>query len=119
MARLTATQEKWAGKGQRVLLLARRVIRAKDLPEDIKFDGPDFGDYVNEELNQELTIVGLVGLVDPPRDDIPEVNFSVAWARTLTNVQTVRIMRNAGIRFFMVTGDFALSKSIKRTLQQS
>jgi sodium/potassium-transporting ATPase subunit alpha len=78
MARLTATQEKWAGKGQRVLLLARRVIRAKDLPEDIKFDGPDFGDYVNEELNQELTIVGLVGLVDPPRDDIPEVSFLVA-----------------------------------------
>jgi sodium/potassium-transporting ATPase subunit alpha len=39
-----------------------------------------------------LTVVGLVGLVDPPRDDIPE---------------TVRTLRGAGIRFFMVTGDFA------------
>lgn len=86
-ARLTRVQESWAAKGQRVLLLAKRVIpssMAQKLDQD----------SVNLELNQELTVVGLVGIVDPPRADIPE---------------TVRIMRGAGIRFFMVTGDFAIT----------
>ena len=41
-----------------------------------------------------LILVGLVGIVDPPRDEIPEV---------------VRILRGAGIRIFMVTGDFSLT----------
>jgi sodium/potassium-transporting ATPase subunit alpha len=53
-----------------------------------------FSDYVSAQLNTGLTVVGLVGLVDPPRADIPE---------------TVRNMRGAGIRFFMVTGDFAIT----------
>ena len=34
-----------------------------------------------------LTLVGLVGIVDPPRDEIPSV---------------VQILRGAGIRIFMV-----------------
>ena len=52
-------------------------------------------DYINTQINMDLTIVGLVGLVDPPKADIPE---------------TVAILRGAGIRVCMVTGDFALSK---------
>jgi sodium/potassium-transporting ATPase subunit alpha len=36
----------------------------------------------------------MVGIVDPPRDEIPDV---------------VRILRGAGIRIFMVTGDFKLT----------
>ncbi|RSH91845.1 hypothetical protein EHS25_009215 [Saitozyma podzolica] len=91
--RLVAVQEAWAAKGQRVLLLAKRIIPSHTLPST-PFDDPAFVDHVNLELNQELTVVGLVGLVDPPRAEIPEV---------------VRTMRGAGIRFFMVTGDFALT----------
>jgi sodium/potassium-transporting ATPase subunit alpha len=91
LARLTAIQERWAAKGQRVLLLAKRVVSASDLA-GWALDGDDFATYMNTHLNQGLTVVGLVGLVDPPRDDIPE---------------TVRTLRGAGIRFFMVTGDFA------------
>ncbi|WRT70258.1 uncharacterized protein IL334_007253 [Kwoniella shivajii] len=94
LARLTAVQEKWASKGQRVLLLARRMIPRTLISKEYSFDQPEFADFVNQELNQQLTVVGLVGLVDPSRHDIPE---------------TVRIMRGAGIRFFMVTGDFALT----------
>lgn len=92
--RLTAVQEAWAAKGQRVLLLAKRTIPFSTMAKAVPFDHPDFPDFVNAQLNIDLTIIGLVGLVDPPRPDIPE---------------TVRIMRGAGIRFFMVTGDFALT----------
>ncbi|WVW86130.1 hypothetical protein I302_108171 [Kwoniella bestiolae CBS 10118] len=92
--RLTSIQEKWASKGQRVLLLAKRLIPHSLIPGEMSLDQPDFGDLVNTDFNQRLTVVGLVGLVDPPRPEIPE---------------TVRIMRGAGIRFFMVTGDFALT----------
>jgi sodium/potassium-transporting ATPase subunit alpha len=94
LARLVAVQEAWAAKGQRVLLFAKRTVRSTDMLQASPYDSPEFADYVNMELNQDLIVVGLVGLVDPPRDDIPE---------------TVRIMRRAGIRFFMVTGDFALT----------
>lgn len=89
--KLSRVQEAWAKKGQRVLLLAKRIIDP-ELLYNTSIDDPSFSDHVNLHLNQNLTVVGLVGLVDPPRDDIPE---------------TVRIMRGAGIRFFMVTGDFA------------
>jgi len=93
MARLVQVQESWAAKGQRVLLLAKRIVRQAEMPKlDVGSDA--FSDYVNANLNTELTVVGLVGLVDPPRADIPD---------------TVRAMRRAGIRFFMVTGDFALT----------
>ena len=92
-SRLTAVQEAWAAKGQRVLLLAKKVVHSLDLAK-WPVDHPDFGVHIDMVLNQDLTVVGLVGLVDPPRADIPE---------------TVRIMRGAGIRFFMVTGDFALT----------
>ncbi|ORY33508.1 hypothetical protein BCR39DRAFT_520515 [Naematelia encephala] len=87
-SRLIAIQEAWAAKGQRVLLLAKRTVSINMSP-----DHPDFGDHV-EHLNQNLTVVGLVGIVDPPRADIPE---------------TVRTIRDAGVRFFMVTGDFSLT----------
>ncbi|GMK56262.1 hypothetical protein CspeluHIS016_0301020 [Cutaneotrichosporon spelunceum] len=93
LTRLITTQAKWAAQGQRVLLLAKRVIRSSDLGPD-PLDSDDFANHVNATLNQDLTVVGLVGLVDPPRADIPE---------------TVRTLRGAGIRFFMVTGDFALT----------
>ncbi|WWC71995.1 uncharacterized protein I206_105954 [Kwoniella pini CBS 10737] len=94
ISKLTAVQEKWASKGQRVLLLAKRIIPRSSIPKEYSFNQPEFSDFINTDLNQQLTIVGLVGLVDPPREDIPN---------------TVRIMREAGIRFFMVTGDFALT----------
>lgn len=41
-----------------------------------------------------LTLVGLVAIADPPRPEIPDV---------------VHTLRGAGVRIFMVTGDFALT----------
>lgn len=92
MMQITSIQEAWAAKGQRVLLLAKRLISSDLLLKAPAIGTPEFGDFVPANLHTELTIVGLVGLVDPPRADIP---------------QTVAIMRGAGVRFLMVTGDFA------------
>lgn len=43
---------------------------------------------------QDLTLVGLVGIRDPPRPDVPTA---------------IDVIRKAGVRVFMVTGDFKLT----------
>jgi sodium/potassium-transporting ATPase subunit alpha len=84
---IEAVKDNWSRQGKRVILLARKEIRST-LPS------------TNQErevlswAREELTFVGIVGIVDPPRDEIPEV---------------VRILRGASIRIFMVTGDFKLT----------
>ena len=90
-ARIALLQDSWASRGQRVLLLARKVLKAgsQDIPAGMGFDHASFGDTVMRVAMKDLTVIGLAGIVDPPREDIPEV---------------VRICRTAGIRFFMVTG---------------
>jgi sodium/potassium-transporting ATPase subunit alpha len=57
---------------------------------------PESNGFADEVLASatDLTLVGLVGIVDPPRAEIPEV---------------IRTLRGAGIRVFMVTGDFKLT----------
>jgi len=69
------TNEELAGTALRVLGLGYR-----DLPEG----------YSQEDLTRELTFVGLVGMIDPLRD---EVKSAIATCRT------------AGIRTVMITGD--------------
>jgi sodium/potassium-transporting ATPase subunit alpha len=49
---------------------------------------------VLDEATQDLELVGLVGIVDPPREEIPGV---------------VSTLRGAGIKIHMVTGDFKLT----------
>lgn len=83
LARITAVQTRWAARGRRVLMLARKIVRGNDIKGAIQ-------DETIAELNWNLTIIGLVGLIDPLKEDI---------------IETVRICRGAGIRFFMVTGD--------------
>ena len=75
--RLRAANEQMADKGMRVLGIGVQWI---DAPTD--------------ELERDLTIVGLVGMIDPPR---PEVKAAVATARA------------AGIRPIMITGDHPLT----------
>lgn len=86
MQRIEATKDAWSRQGKRVILLAQKITSV-----------PFSADPEREVLvaaRQGLTFVGLVGIVDPPRDEIPEV---------------VRILRGASIRIFMVTGDFKLT----------
>ncbi len=66
----------------RVLAVAERELPA------------DQTDYTPDSVETELTFLGLVGMIDPPR---PEVSEAVEHALT------------AGIRIIMVTGDYGLT----------
>ncbi|GAA5873739.1 hypothetical protein JCM3774_000154 [Rhodotorula dairenensis] len=87
--RLVALQSSFASRGQRVLLFAKRSVSRKEHSER-----SGTGEEKLVALISDLTVVGLVALVDPPKHDSRE---------------TVETCRRAGIRFFMVTGDFALT----------
>jgi sodium/potassium-transporting ATPase subunit alpha len=79
-------KDRWSAEGKRVILLARKVLPAKSV-----MSHPSSRDFESEMMDHAktgLVLVGLVGIVDPPRDEIPEV---------------VKILRRAGIRIFMVS----------------
>ncbi|MFN8435744.1 MAG: cation-translocating P-type ATPase [Anaerolineales bacterium] len=80
-SKLEASNERLARKGMRVLGVGFRLINA--IPEIIQTD-----------LEQNITLVGLFGMIDPPRN---EVKDAVAIAKT------------AGIRPIMITGDHPLT----------
>jgi len=67
-----------AAEGYRVLAFARKGLET--LPEHTRV----------EDLENDLTFLGLVGLIDPPRDEVP---------------QAVADCRAAGITPVMITGD--------------
>ncbi|MDI6900684.1 MAG: cation-translocating P-type ATPase [Anaerosomatales bacterium] len=73
-----ATVDEWSAKGLRVLAFGTR--RLESLPAEVDYD----------DLESELVLVGLVGLVDPPRDE--------AAAAVATCIE-------AGIVPVMITGD--------------
>ncbi|KAJ2112936.1 hypothetical protein IW146_004242, partial [Coemansia sp. RSA 922] len=93
LEQLMALQRRWSGEGQRVLMLCRREFHGSN-PFAGREDDPAELEVIVAAHNTDLCIVGLVGIVDPPRKEIPSV---------------VDICRRAGIRVFMVTGDFALT----------
>jgi sodium/potassium-transporting ATPase subunit alpha len=70
---------------QRVLLLARGVIPGNSCRQYI--DASEITDTMLSEMTSQLVAVGLIGIIDPPRPEIPNV---------------VRICRGAGIRVVMV-----------------
>jgi len=84
---ITETQTRWATAGQRVLLLARRVISDSGNLNKEFLQSSEAVDVILKEYTRDLIVVGMIGISDPPRPEIPEV---------------VRICRGGGIRFFMV-----------------
>ncbi|KAJ1658656.1 hypothetical protein IWQ61_002144 [Dispira simplex] len=84
-------QELWSLGGQRVLMLCKRVLNEGNniLPQD-----PSDAESFASTQAHSLCMIGLVGIMDPPRGEIPHV---------------IRSCHQAGIRVFMVTGDFALT----------
>ncbi len=87
-ARILAANDEYARGALRVLAVARR-----ELPERPP-------SYAAEQVERELTFLGLLAMMDPPR---PEVAEAVARCR------------RAGIRIVMITGDYGLTaESIAR-----
>jgi P-type Ca2+ transporter type 2C len=80
-SRIEAANERLAKKGMRVLGVGFRMFNA--IPEIIETD-----------LEQNITLVGLFGMIDPPRSEVQEA---------------VAICRAAGIRPVMITGDHPLT----------
>jgi Ca2+-transporting ATPase len=74
-----AATEALAGRGLRTLAVARRV-----LPERVLLD--------EDLVERELTLLGVVGIIDPPRPEVSEA---------------IRVAGQAGIRVLMITGDAA------------
>ncbi|HUH97870.1 MAG TPA: cation-transporting P-type ATPase [Anaerolineales bacterium] len=81
-AEIMSANDEYARRALRVLALARR-----SLP-------PRAGAYTPELVERELTFLGLMAMMDPPR---PEVERAVAACR------------RAGIRIVMITGDYGLT----------
>lgn len=86
------TKNSYSSQGKRCILLARKVVRQSEIPFDRNTS--QFEEAVQGHAATGLTLVGLLAIVDPLRPEIPEV---------------VQTLRGAGIRIFMVTGDFALT----------
>lgn len=71
-----------ASSGQRVLALAKKTL------------APDTNDMTFEDAKSDLTLLGLIGLIDPPRQEA---------------INAVRSCHTAGIRVVMITGDHAIT----------
>jgi sodium/potassium-transporting ATPase subunit alpha len=82
----------YSSQGKRCILLARKIIlksEVKSQPGSTEYEAE-----MTEQAKTGLVLVGLVAIVDPLRPEIRDV---------------VSTLRGAGIRIFMVTGDFALT----------
>ncbi|RAH78672.1 calcium ATPase [Aspergillus japonicus CBS 114.51] len=85
----SAFQQRLSRRAQRVIVLCQ-----KDCIPTAAVGTNDFNNEILANGLQDLTIVGIFGIIDPARPEIPA---------------TVAACRRAGIRFFMVTGDFGLT----------
>lgn len=74
--RIRDIQERWSRSGQRVLLLARRIVRDDWLSRATDRLSEEFAEVV-EEFNRDLIIVGLIGLINPLKPDIKHTVRSV------------------------------------------
>ena len=88
-SRLSQLQHKWCSEGQRVIAVCKRSLDTLKLPKD----KIELEEMLCNELD-ELTVVGLISIWDPPRAEVKDA---------------VRIIRGAGVRIFMVTGDFMVT----------
>ncbi|KAF1808571.1 Na/K ATPase alpha 1 subunit [Eremomyces bilateralis CBS 781.70] len=91
-AHVGSLKDNWSGQGKRVILLACKKLPSTTMA--ISMETSEFEDSIMDESKGGLELVGLIAIVDPPKDEIPDV---------------VSTLRGAGIKVHMVTGDFKLT----------
>lgn len=95
--KIMAANDLYAKQGLRVLAVAYRSLSHNDpsLPSAIR-------EYTPENIERDLTFLGLVAMQDPPRKEVKEA---------------VALCRSAGIKIIMITGDYGLTaESIARKI---
>lgn len=95
--RIMQANDCYAREGLRVLAVAYRPLRKEDetLPASIR-------EYNTENVERDLTFLGLVAMQDPPRSEVKDA---------------VALCRSAGIKIIMITGDYGLTaESIARKI---
>ncbi|PGH07327.1 hypothetical protein GX51_01871 [Blastomyces parvus] len=91
LTQIESVKNKWSLMGKRVILVAQKTLGPK---AGHLLSSSNTEKAVIAEAKEDLTFVGLLGLIDPLRDEIPGV---------------IQTLRTAGIRLMMVTGDFKLT----------
>ena len=81
-AEILSANDDYARNALRVLALAQRHIEPKS------------GSFTAENVERDLTFLGLLAMMDPPRPEVAEA---------------VRICNQASIRMVMITGDYGLT----------
>ena len=81
-AQAVAANDDLACRGYRVIAVAQRRLEAAE------------GQAPADQLEQKLSLLGLIALYDPPRPEVPEA---------------IRQCHQAGIKVTMVTGDYGLT----------
>ena len=93
---IMAVNDGYARSGLRVLAIATRSLTG-DIALPVSLSA-----YTPELIEQDLTFLGLIAMVDPPRPQVSEA---------------VKKCHNAGIRIIMITGDYGLTaESIARRI---
>jgi magnesium-transporting ATPase (P-type) len=89
-AEVMAANDDYARGALRVLALARRELPVRPTGPS----APAGRAYSIERIENDLTFLGLMAMMDPPRPEVAEA---------------VRVCRQAGIRMVMITGDYGLT----------
>lgn len=90
---LIQIQNEWCTRGQRVLLLCKKEFKSEQANEIFLKNVSELEKLINTDVD-DLCLIGMVGIIDPPREGIADV---------------VAKCKGAGIKVLMVTGDYALT----------
>jgi Ca2+-transporting ATPase len=85
--KIKALNEKYSQQALRVLAIAFRPLE------------PSGGDYVLDEIEKDVTFLGLVGMMDPPKEGVKEA---------------IEACHQAHIRIIIMTGDHAITAQAVR-----